>query len=141
MTVTTPTSPAAGEPSGAAPARPAMGASDLAVIEELMSGGELLPSQLPTVSHWSPEKRLAAAVLASALIEIRDHHGSRAHRRRVTEALEWVAAEDGGWPFSFVRLCELFSLEVAWVREAVRRWIATPIGDRKAVPFLYRHAA
>ncbi len=48
----------------------------LSVIDSLMAGGELLPAQLPVASHWSPEKRLAAAVLASALVEIRDHHGS-----------------------------------------------------------------
>src|SRR5512147_2685539 len=73
----------------------------LAVIDDLMAGGELLPAQLPSPASWSPEKRLAAAVLASALIEIRDHLGKRTHRQRVVEALEWVGSDDATWPMSF----------------------------------------
>lgn len=121
--------------------RGAIAANGLAVIDELMAGGELLPSQLPSATCWTAEKRLAAAVLASALVEIRDHHGSRGHHRRVAEALEWVESDDAEWPFSFQRLCALFSLEVDWVRSVVRQWIGTPREARKPVSFLYRHAA
>lgn len=121
--------------------RGAMTPHGLAVIDELMAGGEMLPAQMPKAGIWSPEKKLAAAVLASALVEIRDHCGTRSHRRSVVEALEWVAADDGDWPFSFVRLCALFDLEPEWVRGEVRAWIATPPGQRKSVPFLYRQAA
>src|SRR4051812_44383055 len=80
----------------------------LAVIDDLMAGGELLPAQLPKATQWTPEKKLAAAVLASALVEVRDHYGSPTHRRLVAEALEWIALDDADWPFSCVRLCELF---------------------------------
>jgi hypothetical protein len=113
----------------------------LSVLDDLMAGGEMLPAQLPTASHWSPEKKLAAAVLASALVEVRDHHGSPGHRRRVAEALEWIAVNDGSWPFSFVRLCELFGLEVEWVRGVVAGWVAVPVEARKPIGFLYRQAA
>ncbi|MFN8642398.1 MAG: hypothetical protein U0802_12370 [Candidatus Binatia bacterium] len=113
----------------------------LSVIDELMSGGELLPAQLPSATHWSPEKKLAAAVLASALVEIRDHHGNPAHRRRVAEALEWVALDDSEWPYSFLRLCGLFDLEPAWVRGVVAQWVRVPARERKAITFLYRQAA
>ena len=65
-----------------APARRATdsprGAADvpgLAVIDHLMAGGEMVPAQLPSATNWSAEKKLAAAVLASALVEVRDHHG------------------------------------------------------------------
>ncbi|MGH7785773.1 MAG: hypothetical protein ACRERC_02845 [Candidatus Binatia bacterium] len=111
------------------------------VIDDLMAGGELLPTQMPSPTHWSAEKKLAAAVLASALVEIRDHHGSPAHRRRVAEALEWVHGEDEDWPYTFLRLCALFGLEAEWVRAEVARWIETPRGARKGVTFLYRQAA
>jgi hypothetical protein len=121
--------------------RSASASVGLSVIDGLMAGGELLPAQLPSASHWSPEKRLAAAVLASALVEIRDHHGSPGHRRRITEALEWIALDDGSWPFSFVRLCDLFGLEVDWVRGVIARWAAVPPEDRKSISFLYRQAA
>lgn len=113
----------------------------LAVIDHLMAGGELMPAQLPVATQWTPERKLAAAVLASALIEVRDHHGSRAHQREVTRALEWIALDDAEWPFSFVRLCELFNLEVEWVRGVVAYWARVPLADRKPIGFLYRQAA
>ena len=113
----------------------------LSVIDNLMSGGELLPAQLPSATHWTPEKKLAAAVRASALVEIRDHHGNPAHRRRVAEALEWVALDDSEWPYSFLRLCGLFDLEPQWVRAVVERWVQVPAHERKSISFLYRQAA
>jgi hypothetical protein len=116
-------------------------ADELAVIDHLMAGGVLLPAQLPSVSYWSAEKRLAAAVLASALVEIRDHHGARGHRRRVAEAIDWVQSDDSEWPYSFIRLCALFGLVPEWVRAVVRHWIATPRAARKSVCFVYRQAA
>ena len=128
----------------AAPAEASRGSflsGGLTVIDDLMAGGELLPAQLPAATHWTPEKKLAAAVLASALVEIRDHHGSPGHRRRVAEALEWVALDDGEWPMSFVRLCALFDLEPEWVRGVVATWVAVPPAERKPIAYLYRQAA
>lgn len=113
----------------------------LAVIDNLMAGGELLPTQLPVGTNLSPEKKLAAAVLASALIEVRDHCGNSAHRRRVAEAIEWVQSDDVEWPFSFLRICDVFALEPEWVRRQVQRWSETPRHARTAVSFLYRQAA
>ena len=113
----------------------------LSALDDLMAGGEMLPAQLPAASDWSAEKRLAAAVLASALVEIRDHHGSPGHRRPVAEALEWIAADASSWPYSFVRLCELFGLEVDWVRGVVASWLRVPVEQRKPISFLYRQAA
>ena len=121
--------------------RGAVNLHGLAVIDDLMAGGELLPTQLPAATSLSPEKKLAAAVLASALVEIRDHYGSPSHRRAVAEALEWVHSDDEQWPYSFLRLCDLLHLESEWVRGAVRQWIDTPRKQRKPVSFLYRQAA
>jgi hypothetical protein len=113
----------------------------LAVIDNLMAGGEMLPAQLPAATQWTPERKLAAAVLASALVEVRDHHGAPGHRRRVEEALQWIATDEPDWPFSFVRLCELFGLEVEWVRGVVAGWVRVPIAERKPIGLLYRQAA
>ena len=113
----------------------------LAVIDDLMAGGVMLPAQLPAPTQWTAERKLAAAVLASALVEVRDHHGAPGHRRRVEEALEWIASDETDWPFSFVRLCELFGLEVEWVRGVVANWVRVPSADRKSISFLYRQAA
>ena len=128
-------------PVGADGQRGSLSGPSLSVIDDLMAGGELLPAQLPSATHWTAEKKLAAAVLASALVEVRDHCGSAGHRRRVREALEWIALDDHAWPLSFVRLCELFGLEVAWVRGVVAGWLKVAPEDRKTISFLYRQAA
>ncbi len=98
----------------------------LATVEHWMACGQLLAAQLPSASTWSPEKRLAAAVLSSALIEIRDHGANPRRRRQVAKTLAWIAADDSAWPYSFVRLCRVFGLQPDWVREIVSSWEGAP---------------
>ena len=74
------------------------------VLADLAAGWEILPSQQPEPTTWSPEKRLAGAVLASGLINL---------------DIDWINSDDMDWPFSFLRLCESFSLEPQWVRKLV----------------------
>jgi hypothetical protein len=117
--------------------------NDAEVLEHLLSGGEVLPEQLPGSSLWSPEKRLAAAVLASALVSIRDHDDHRTRGARGSEMatdLAWIRSNDVQAPFCFLRLCDVFDLDPDWVRENVERWRRTERSAR--VPFsLSRHAA
>jgi len=96
--------------------------SEASIVGHLLASGEILPSQLASPSAWSPEKKLAGAVLAHTLIEIRDHYRDAHYRRRVTQDLEWVGSDDAQWPYSFIRLCELFGLEVEYVRSIVAKW-------------------
>jgi hypothetical protein len=95
------------------------------VLEQLCAGAELLPSQLPANSSWTPEKKLAAAVLSSGLLA-RDR--------------EWMESEDAEWPYSFRRLCELFALEPSWVRRVV---LGTDTAGPEDIPVRtrFRHAA
>jgi hypothetical protein len=119
-----------------------MGA-DLAVIEHLLARGEIVSGQLPSLSTWSPEKKLAAASFTGALINIRDHMHSpnRRRRREVQEDIEWIASNDTSWPHAFLRMCELFSLDADWVRARVRTWVQNP-GEEKGHRFSpHRHAA
>ena len=110
------------------------------VIDDLMAAGIILPAQMSSPARdWSPEKRLAGAVLASALSDIRTLYGQRGHQRRVTEALDWVHSSDTTWPYSFLRLCGLFGLDPEWVRAEVMRWMVTPHRERRRMPL--RHAA
>lgn len=97
---------------------------DAATFEHLMAGGSFMPAQVASPCVWSPEKRLAGAVLASALVGIRDHHGDPKYRNAIVEDLRWIALDDDAPPFSFVRLCQTFGLEPEWVRDVVRRWMA-----------------
>jgi hypothetical protein len=100
--------------------------SDVGILEHLMAQGEMVPAQLAAPSNWTPERRLAAAVFASALVEVRDHVGERKYRRKIAEDLEWIESEERDWPFSFLRICDLFSLEPCWVRSVVRFWTSEP---------------
>ncbi len=102
------------------------GGEYLTVVKNLMAGSQILPSQQPSPSDWSPHKQLAAAVLASAMMDIRDRRADGKDTRRVREALQWVNSDDAAWPYSFLRLCEVFALTPAWVRRVVRRWATQP---------------
>ena len=114
---------------------------DLPILEHLMARGEMVAAQQAGPSAWSAEKRLAAAVFAGALVEIRDHSGERKYRRRVAEDLQWVEANDDGWPYSFVRLCDLFGLEPKWVRAVVRFWVTEPNAYSRRTFSTFRQAA
>lgn len=111
------------------------------VILHMLASGEIVPAQLPSASFWSPEKKLAAAVLVSALVEIRDHHADPGHRKSVMEDVAWVNSDDASWPFSFLRLCELLRLEPDYVRGMVRRWLSEPKERRYRLCSPHRHAA
>lgn len=115
--------------------------SDLPMLEHLMAQGEMVPAQLPTASSWSPEKRLAAAVFAAALVEIRDHAGERKYRRKIAEDLEWIGSDDADWPYSFLRLCDLFGLEPKWVRNVVAAWVNEPNAYSRRTFSTFRQAA
>jgi hypothetical protein len=113
---------------------------DSNVIDHMLASGEMLPAQLPTASTWTPEKRLAAAVFTSALISIRDYSGDPTRAETVAEDVAWVTADDVVEPFAFLRLCEVFALDPAWVRKCVARWRRSPRDARR--PFsMHRHAA
>ena len=62
-------------------------------IEGLLAGGEIVPAQASSVCIWSPEKSLAAAVLATALTEIRDHYGDPKRCRRIADELAWIRSD------------------------------------------------
>lgn len=97
------------------------------VIEHLLAGAAILPAQTPTPSQWSPERRLAGAVLAAALAEVRDHHAKASYRRAIDRDLEWIFSDDIQWPFSFVPLCHALAVEPDYVRAMVRRWLSNAI--------------
>ena len=110
------------------------------LIEHFQAGGEMVAAQLPSRSNWSPERKLAAAVLASALLHVRDHHGEAAHRRAVQQDLEWIRSDEVGWPYSFISLCHALELEPEWVRRMVQGWTLTS-GRRVRQISVHRTAA
>jgi hypothetical protein len=94
--------------------------------------GELVPEQRSMACVWSPEKSLAAAVLASALIEIRDHAGDPKRAAAVADELAWVRSDAVDRLHAFLRICELLNLDPQWVRGVVERWYAAR-GRRRAL--------
>lgn len=114
--------------------------NDPPTVDHLLAGGEMLGCQTQARTTWSPEKRLAAAALAAALMTIRNHYGDAAHREHVEEDLAWVDSPAEDHPFSFLALCNVFDLDPKWVRGAVERWKHEPRSAR--APFvLHRYAA
>lgn len=114
---------------------------NLGILDHLMARGEMLAAQMPAPCNWSAERRLAAAVFAGALVEIRDHAGERKYRRRIAEDVDWVDSEEKEWPYSFLRLCDLFGLEAAWVRSVVRFWVSEPNACSRRTFSTFRQAA
>lgn len=116
---------------------------DLAVIDHLLARGEMVAAQLPSYSNWTPEKKLAAAAFTAALLNIRDHSHSanRKRRREALDDLAWVQSNESEWPYSFLRMCEVFAVEPAWVRERVQQWIRQPGAHDGRRFSTHRHAA
>jgi hypothetical protein len=110
----------------------------LSVLRTLLTGGEILPSQLPSASHWGPELCLAAAVFVQAMSDIRLRRADGRDHIVVSSATRWVNSNDVNWPLSFLRVCELLQLDPLWVRQSVRRWLhrEAPVRARA-----YRRAA
>lgn len=119
------------------------GGPDAGAIEHMLASGEITPAQLPTNSTWSREKKLAAASFTSALINIRDNAAATQGRRyrEMQQDVEWVMSDDTEWPYSFLRLCELFAMEPTWVRERVQAWLAEPRARTGQRFSAHRHAA
>lgn len=105
----------------------------IGVLRDLIQGGEILPSQLPSASHWTPEVRLAAAVLAQAIADVRWRRPDGRDRIRANAALRWLRSDDGRWPYSFLRICEVLQIEPAWVRDRVNGWLRERVAGRAVV--------
>ena len=73
-----------------------------------------------------PEKRLMLAVLEGALLDLQRSAGARTPRaRRLADEVDaWFAADDEGWPCSFLNVCQALGLDVSAVRTRAARWRA-----------------
>lgn len=108
-----------------------------AAVEEMMSHLFAPPAvdadQVPMHGRSrreSGELRLALAVLEDALRCALRHHDSRLveQRQAAREAIAWMRCDDDAPPFTFVRICQLFDLDPAWIREKVHRHVFRPRG-------------
>ena len=95
------------------------------VQEGLLANEPALPVQFHDVWHHTcaitPEIDLALAVLWQAVIDLTRYRYVRRlqEQRLYIDAYEWVFSDDETWPYSFVNLCEAFSLTPETVRSRV----------------------
>jgi len=85
----------------------------------------VLPAQFFRPSAALPgEKRLMVAVLAAALLDLRRSADARTPRaRRLADEVDaWFAADDEGWPCSFLSICHALALDASAVRTCLARW-------------------
>ncbi len=90
----------------------------------LVDPDHILPGQLLDRYQWTPEHRLCAAVLEEAVSCFQKYVFATAkeQRRLFLDAEQWLRNNDRRWPFSFLRVCEVLSLNPAYVREGLARW-------------------
>jgi hypothetical protein len=87
----------------------------------------VLPSQF-FESNASPvppgEKMIRYRMLRDAIREFRRYAFATGKRglKAYQETYDWLITNDYEWPYSFVNLCEVFSLDVEAVRAALLRW-------------------
>jgi hypothetical protein len=85
----------------------------------------ILPEQFFRPSAALPaEKRLMLAVLEGALLDLQRSADARTPRARrlADEVGAWFAADDEGWPCSFLRICHALGLDASVVRSRVAHW-------------------
>jgi hypothetical protein len=90
------------------------------------------------------EHRLLYAVLEDAVRCWQVYDGSTTARgqRLFGEAADWFASDDDSSPFTFVAICHLFSLDVDYVRDGLRRWSERNHQVKgKVVPFRVRRVS
>jgi len=94
------------------------GAPDTELADDVV-----LPAQLRL--GWrrpdTAERRLAFAVLWTAVLDLYKHRFAKRHRQKrlYMEAWDWIASNDRSWEFSFERLCEELEIEPAEARAAL----------------------
>lgn len=104
--------------------------------EEFLPLTSLMPVQFRDLwvgSTDSPERQLAASVIAVAAHDLRtNRYARRGPRQRLyVRAYQWLTSEDREWPYSFVNLCELLKLSPAAVREHLLD-LSEPVSTRNA---------
>ena len=95
------------------------------MIDSSLEPEIVLPEQFFRRSAGAPsERRLMLAVLEEALLDVRRSANRRTLRmRRLADEVEgWFAANDEGWPCSFLRICHALGLDAAAVRTRLARW-------------------
>ena len=103
---------------------------------QLFQPDVLLPSQFFAAMRkrvpQEPEYRLIVAVLEDAIDCYQKHLRARDPKMRqlFDDAAEWIGSDDRKWPYSFVSICEILSLNPGYVRRGLDAWRDAQLGGR-----------
>jgi len=116
------------------------------ILEDKLAPEQVLPAQfhdpMRRLRALHPEVGLAVAVLERAALDLRAFRFGKRRRNQVLfmDAYEWISAEDRGWPYSFVNLCEVLSLDPDAVRAELLGELTAQPGSTET-PALVEEAA
>ena len=119
---------------------------------QLLEPNVILPIQFFSqrgAGRWTGEQRLMAAILEDAIAVYSKSSAPKGSKARqiLRETERWLRSKDRTWTFSFLRVCEMLSLDPVAIRRALRdrrdrqsAEAASPIPARFASEIEY-HAA
>ena len=118
----------------------------------LLEPNTILPIQFFSTRgacRWTGEQRLMAAILEDAIAVYSKSSAPKGSKARqiLRETERWLRSKDRTWTFSFLRVCEMLSLDPVAIRRALRdrrdrqsAEAASPIPARFASEIEYRAA-
>ena len=92
---------------------------------QLLEPNTILPIQFFSqrgACPWTGEQRLMAAILEDAVAVYSKSSAPKGSKARQTlrETERWLRSKDRTWTFSFLRVCEMLSLDPVAIRRALR---------------------
>jgi hypothetical protein len=110
---------------------------------QLLEPSTVLPIQFFSqrgASRWTGEQRLMAAILEDAITVYSKSSAPKGSKARqiLRETERWLRSKDRTWTFSFLRVCEMLSLDPAAIRRTLHerrdRQSAAQVASEKTIP-------
>jgi len=110
---------------------------------QLLQPNTVLPIQFFSqrgASRWTGEQRLMAAILEDAITVYSKSSAPKGSKARqiLRETERWLRSRDRTWTFSFLRVCEMLSLDPVAIRRTLRerrdRQSAAQVASQQTIP-------
>ena len=110
---------------------------------QLLEPNTVLPIQFFSqrgASRWTGEQRLMAAILEDAIAVYSKSSAPKGSKARqiLRETERWLRSKDRTWTFSFLRVCEMLSLDPVAIRRTLRerrdRQSAAQVASQTTIP-------
>src|SRR6516164_3970897 len=109
----------------------------------LLEPNTILPIQFFSTRgacRWTGEQRLMAAILEDAIAVYSKSSAPKGSKARqiLRETERWLRSKDRTWTFSFLRVCEMLSLDPVAIRRTLRerrdRQSAAQVASQTTIP-------